>query len=154
LRTLAFPLVFLLFALPLPGSITRPLQVRLQDATTSMADAALPALGIPVERAGYVLQLPSGDLGVVEACSGVRSVTAIVAVAALVAYLRGFGIVRGVIFVLLSLPVVALANAVRVILNGALQEWVGTWVNEGATHEALGVGALLLALWGVLVISK
>jgi EpsI family protein len=154
LRALAFPLMFVLFALPLPNSLTRPLQVRLQDATTAMAETVLTGVGIPVERAGYVLQLPSGDLGVVEACSGVRSVTAIVAVAALVAYLRGFGVVRGVIFVLLSLPIVALANAARVILNGALQEWVGTWVNEGAAHEALGVVALLIALWGVLIMSQ
>jgi EpsI family protein len=154
LRALAFPLAFVLFALPLPSSITRPLQVRLQDATTATAQVALRGLGIPVERAGYVLQLPSGDLGVVEACSGVRSVTAIVAVAALVAYLRGFRIIRGVIFCLLSLPIVALANAVRVILTAALQEWVGTWVNEGTTHEALGVVALLFALWAVLLLSK
>src|SRR5438552_3761099 len=109
LRALVFPLAFLLFALPLPTSLTRPVQSKLQDATTTMADAALSALGIPVERAGYVLQLPSGDLGVVEACSGVRSVTAIVAVAALVAHVRRFGMIRGVIFVLLALPVVALA---------------------------------------------
>src|SRR5262245_16916776 len=154
LRVLAFPLAFLLFALPLPSSFTRPLQTRLQDATTAMAEGALTALGIPVERTGYVLQLPSGELGVVEACSGVRSVTAIIAVTALVAYIRGFGIVRGAIFVLLALPIVALANAVRVILNGALQEWVGTWVNEGATHEALGVVALLVALWAVLIVSQ
>jgi EpsI family protein len=154
LRALAFPLAFLLFALPLPTSITRPLQVRLQDATTSMADAALSAIGIPVERAGYVLQLPSGDLGVVEACSGVRSVTAIIAVAALVAYVRGFGMIRGLLLVILALPIVAFANAVRVILNGALQEWVGTWVNEGVTHEALGVIALLVALWAVLLVSQ
>jgi len=154
LRALTFPLAFLLFALPLPNSITRPMQTRLQDATTSMAEGALTALGIPVERAGFVLQLPSGELGVVEACSGVRSVTAIIAVAALVAYVRGFGIVRGAVFVLLALPIVALANAFRVILNGALQEWVGTWVNEGAAHEALGVVSLLVALWGVLVVSQ
>src|SRR5207244_4037301 len=124
----------------------------LQDGTTTVAAATLPALGIPTARAGHVLRLPSGELGVVEACSGVRSVTAILAVAVLLAYLRRLGLVRGACFVLLALPVVGLANAARVTLDGALQEWIGPWVNEGAVHELIGVGVLLAALWGVLLL--
>jgi EpsI family protein len=153
LRAIAFPLLFLLFALPLPQRIQNALQGHLQEATTTFAAAALPRLGIPAERSGFVLRLTTGELGVVEACSGVRSVTAIIAVAALLAYLRGFGVVRGVVLVLLALPVIALANAVRVVLSGLLQESLGLWVNQGAAHEALGAVTLLVGLAGVLTLS-
>ncbi len=57
LRRFAFPLVFVLFALPIPNRILVPLQFALQSATTSAAAAALPALGVSVERNGFVLQL-------------------------------------------------------------------------------------------------
>jgi EpsI family protein len=153
LRAVAFPLAFLLFALPVPQRAQDGLQRRLQEGTTTCAAAVLPRLGVPVERSGFVLRLPSGELGVVEACSGVRSVTAIVAVAALVAHVRGFGWVRGVLFVLLSLPVIALANAVRVVLSGLLQEYLGPWVNEGVAHEVLGWVTLLSGLAGVLALA-
>jgi exosortase/archaeosortase family protein len=148
-----FALLFLLFALPPPVRVRLAFQAPLQEATATCAAAVLPLLGIPVERNGFVLRLPSGELGVVEACSGVRSVTAVVAVAALVAHVRGFGVLRGVVFVLLALPVVALANAVRVALSGVLQEALGPWVHEGAAHEALGVVTLLAGLAGVLALS-
>src|SRR5438552_3730085 len=83
---------------------------------TVAAGAALRLFHIPVERTGFVLVLPSGGLDVVEACSGVRSGAAITAVAALLAYLRGFGFGRGAAFVLLSLPVMVAANTGRLVL--------------------------------------
>src|SRR5205085_355239 len=87
LQRLAFPLAFVLFALPIPARVLIPVQSLLQSATTSAAATVLPWLGVPVERAGYLLMLPGGDLRVAEACSGVRSITALTAIAAFVAYL-------------------------------------------------------------------
>jgi EpsI family protein len=146
LRLLAFPLAFLLFALPIPNRILVPLQFALQSATTAAAAAALPILGVPVERSGFVLSLPNGDLGVAEACSGVRSVTALTAIAAFVAWWRGFGFLRGAALVGLSVPVIAGVNAVRVIISGLLQEYVGAEYLRGHWHEALGVAMVLFGL--------
>jgi EpsI family protein len=152
-RPLTFPLLFLLFALPLPTSALDLLQGRLQSITSSSAARMLMMVGVNVQQKGNILSLPSGDLGVVEACSGVRGVTAIVAVAALVAYLRGFGPVRGVLLTLLALPVIAVSNIVRVFLSAVLQEWLGPWVNQSWPHELLGVVTLLVGLAGVLAVS-
>jgi EpsI family protein len=154
LRRLAFPLVFVLFALPIPNRILVPLQFYLQSATTWAAAGALPALGIPVVRSGFVLGLPGGDLGVVEACSGVRSVTALTAIAAFVAHWNGFGLVRGLILLGLSVPVIAAVNAARVVISGLLQEHVGPEAIAGVWHEVLGVAMVLLGLLLVLGLAK
>lgn len=146
LRRLAFPLGFLLFALPVPNRILVPLQFLLQSATTSAAAWALPLCGVPVERNGFVLGLASGDLGVAEACSGVRSVTALTAIAAFVAWWRGFGFRRGLALVALAVPVIAGVNAVRVVVSGLLQEHAGPDYVRGAWHDGLGVGMVLLGL--------
>jgi EpsI family protein len=146
LRRLAFPLGFVLFALPIPNRVLVPLQSALQSATTSAAAWALPLLGVPVERNGFVLSLPSGDLGVAEACSGVRSVTALTAIAAFVGWWRGFGFARGAALVALSVPVIAGVNAVRVVVSGLLQEHAGPEYVRGNWHEALGVAMVLLGL--------
>lgn len=153
LRLLAFPLCFLLFALPIPNRILVPLQFALQSATTAASAAVLPILGVPVERNGFVLSLPNGDLGVAEACSGVRSVTALTAIAAFVAWWRGFGLLRGLILVVLSVPIIASVNAIRVILSGLIQEHIGAEYVRGNWHEALGVAMVLLGLLLIVLLA-
>jgi EpsI family protein len=154
LRAVAFPLLFLLFALPPPVTTQNALQGQLQRTTTTAAAKMLTVLGIPVQQKGHILSLPSGDLGVVDACSGVRGVTAIIAIAALVAHLRGFGFCRGMVLTALALPIIAASNFLRVVLSGLLQEWLGAWIHQGVAHEALGVVTLLIGLAGVLMVSQ
>jgi exosortase len=143
---LRFPMLFPFLALPLPGRVINPLQAVLQDWTTWLAAGGLSGLGITVHRDGFVLALPGGDLGVVEACSGIRSVTALVAIACFIAHVRGFGLTRGILTVVLAIPVIILVNAIRVIITGLLQEYVGRDVIEGWRHELLGFVMVLVGL--------
>jgi EpsI family protein len=153
LRRLAFPLVFILFALPVPNRVLVPLQFYLQSATTSASAWGLGLFGIPVERTGFILNLPSGDLGIAEACSGVRSVTALTAIAAFVGWWKGFGPGRGVALVGLSIPLIAAVNAVRVVVSGLLQEYAGAEYARGHWHEGLGVGMVLLGLGLIVLVA-
>jgi EpsI family protein len=90
---------------------------------------------------------------VAEACSGVRSVTALTAIAAFVAWWRGFGLLRGLLLVVLSVPVTASVNAVRVVISGLLQEHVGAAYVRGYWHEALGVAMVLLGLLLIVLLA-
>ena len=152
-RLLIFPVAFTFFTLPVPDMVMAPLQRVLQEGTTSSAAAALSWCGISVQRHGFVLRLPSGDLGVVEACSGVRSVSALTAIAVFVAYLRGLGIIRGTVLLAMSFGVIVVSNALRVIACGLLMENVGRWAIEGWYHEALGISVVLIGLALIVVIS-
>ena len=154
LHRLAFPLGFVLFALPVPNRLLGPLQFALQSATTAAAAAALPVCGVPVERHGFVLSLPDGDLGVAEACSGVRSVTALVALAAFVAWHAGFTFRRGVALVVLTVPLIAAVNAVRVVVSGLLHAYVDPELIRGNWHEALGIAMIFLGLGGILGLAR
>jgi EpsI family protein len=154
LRVVAFPLVFTLFALPIPLRILLPLQDGLQQVTTTVSYHALTGLGYEVVREEYVLALPGGRLRVEEACSGVRSLTALTAIAAFVAYLRGFGPVRGSLLVLLAIPVVAAVNVLRVVLSGAIQEGIGQEYIQGNWHEGLGFAMVLLGLVLILGVAR
>src|SRR4029079_12164262 len=95
LRRLAFPLVLLLLAVPLPAvllnQIAFPLQLlasRAGEAVVSAAGipglrgpspaaAVVSAAGIPLRREGTVLILPTTKLEVVQACSGIRSLASL-----------------------------------------------------------------------------
>jgi len=154
LRLFAFPLAFSLLALPLPHRVEMPLQQNLKEATTTLAESGLRASGITVQRKGFELYLPSGGLEVVEACSGVRSVTALLAIAVFVSHLRGFGLLRGLLIIGLALPVIAAVNALRIMLTGWIQEAFGPQMVQGAPHEILGVIMVLVGLGMVLLISQ
>jgi EpsI family protein len=147
-RRLAFPPLFLAFALPLPTMMLAPLQALLQGLTTSVSHLLLRLLSQTVERPGdgFVLRMPGGDLGVAEACSGVRSLTALTALAAFVAFRKGFGPVRGTALVALSIPIVVVVNVIRVVLSGLIQEYIGPEYIRGHWHEALGLVMVLVGL--------
>ncbi len=153
-RHFAFPILFVFFALPLPARILGPLQNLLQDATTTIAAAALPRIGLPVERSGFILHLSAGDLGVAEACSGVQSLTALTALAAFVAYWKRFGPFRGTGLTLLTVPVVVLVNALRVILSGSIQDAAGRKYILGEWHDALGFALIFVGPAAVVGIAR
>jgi len=153
-RTALFPLVFVLFALPIPLRLLVPLQDVLQDITTKLAYHTFAALGFTVVRTEFVLELPGGRLRVEEACSGVRSLTALTAIAAFVAFLKGFGPLRGLLLLALSIPVVMAVNVLRVILSGFIQEGFSSNYIKDEWHEALGFAMVFVGLGIILLIAR
>jgi EpsI family protein len=153
-RLMIFPIAFCFLALPTPDRLQTPLQSQLKEYTTAATAAVLPAIGIPAERHGNVLKLKSGQLGVVDACSGVRSVTALTAIALFVAYLRGFSLWRGVLLVIATMGIVVVSNSIRVIVTGILQETVGPHMAQGWAHEVLGYLVILVGLALIVGISS
>jgi EpsI family protein len=154
LNAIRFPLFFVSLALPIPSRINTPLQEQLQNWTTTLAHNSLHYWGFDVVREGFVLRLPHGDLGVVEACSGIRSVTALTAIAVFLAHLRGFRLGRGVVTVALAIPIIVLVNGVRVFLTGLLQEYVGREMVLGWKHEALGFALIFVGLGLIVWMTK
>jgi len=156
LRHFAFPVLFVWFALQPPTMLLNPLQARLQAATTSSAESCLKTIGYEVKRPGmsYELLLPGGNLGVVETCSGVRSLTALTALAAFIAFWRSFGPVRGFALLVLSIPVVVATNILRVILSGIIQENFGQEAIRGTNHEILGFMMIFVGLGLIVMIAN
>lgn len=114
LRTLAFPLLLLATMVPLPvivfNALAQPLQLFASQASTRIAQL----LGTSVYQDGNVIQLASTTLGVEEACSGLRSLAALVVMALLVGFLQCTRPITRLILLALSLPIAVLVNVIRV----------------------------------------
>lgn len=108
-RYLAFPLGFLLLAVPVGEALTHPLMNFTADFTVGM----LRLTGIPVYRDGTFFSLPSGDWSVIEACSGIRYLLASVTLGMLFAYLTYRSLWKRVAFVGFAFLVPILANGLR-----------------------------------------
>jgi exosortase len=154
LKWIVFPVFFVLFALPLPDPILLPLRTFLQKLATHFSTMLFRGAGFDVATQGFEIHLPSGPLEVVEACSGIRSLTALTAIAAFVAYYRGMGWFKGLLLFSCSLPVVFLCNSLRIFFTGLLQEKAGREYTQGYYHDALGGVMVLLGMGLLLLISE
>lgn len=153
LRAVAFPLAYLLFMVPLPAPALNQIAFPLQLQAARLATATLDVLNVPVLREGNIIDLPSMRLEVAEACSGIRSLISLLALAVIYAYFahRKWG--ARVALALSAIPIALVANAARVALTGVLVETVDPRVALGFYHTFSGVVIFGLA-FGLLALES
>ena len=145
LKVLAFPIGFLLFMIPLPAIVVNAIAFPLQLFAAKTATYCLDTFGIPVLREGNVIVLASTRLEVAEACSGIRSLQALVALGTVFAYFSQTLLWKRWVLVTLSIPIAIAANAVRVSGTGVLAHYWGTEAAQGFYHTFEGWLIFLVA---------
>lgn len=150
LRLIAFPLLLLLLVIPLPAIVINRVAFPLQLLASGAAEGVLSAAGVPVLREGNVLVLPHASLEVAQACSGIRSLASLIALALIVGRvrLRGDGSWTGAraLLALLAIPIAVLANVLRVAGTGFAAAWIGPQAAEGFFHAFSGWLMFVVAL--------
>jgi exosortase len=161
LRALSFPLAFLLFAIPIPTIIYNEIVFPLQFIASRFATGILEMLNLfPIMREGNVLIMPGMRLEVVEACSGIRSLMSLLALAAGYGYLAEKSVpVRWFMF-LAMIPLAIISNGTRVMITALMTNYIGPRAAEGFMHEFSGwvifvvATALFLALHSLTVVIR
>ena len=133
-RQLAFPLLFILFAVPFGDVFIDPLI----NITADFTVRAIEATGIPIYREGNNFTLPSGNWSVVEACSGVRYLISSVTLGSLYAYLTYRSPWRRDLFVLMSIIVPIVANGLRAYMIVMIGHLSGMTLAVGVDHLIYG----------------
>jgi exosortase len=154
LRSMAFPIGYLLFMIPLPGIVYFQLTFPLQLWASRMAASGLVALGIHTVREGNLLMLPNCTLNVVEACSGIRSLLSLLAAAVAYGYLAEPRIWKRLALAVVSIPIAIASNGLRLVATGVLSYFYGPRVDSGAVHLALGLGFFALAFLSILLVHR
>lgn len=144
-RLLAFPLVFLLFMVPLPATVFYAVASPLQSLAARNAASMLDLLGVPVLLDGNVIHLSQISLGVTEACSGIRSLISLLAVAVAWASLTIPGICGKILLVVATVPITVVANAGRVVVTGLIGQSFGVQYARGFFHSFSGWVIFLFA---------
>ena len=148
-RIAAFPLGFLMFAIPLNilDSVGFWLRLGVIDATARLAHVA----GVDLLRSGTQLLAPDGrfQYDVAAACSGVRSLMALAALSLLVGYLNFTTTWRRGVMLLLCFPLTYVGNVVRVALiilaaHGGGPRW------GAIVHDVMGYGVFVIVVGGVM----
>lgn len=143
MRALVAPLGLLLLAIPLPAVLVTHLTMPLQLMASQIAAGVLTLCSIPVVREGNLLALPNITLEVAEACSGLRSVTSLISVAAVCGALVPLSPRRTAVLITAAIPVAMVGNGLRVAATGVLTTWFGEVAVRGLFHELTGFVAFL-----------
>ena len=138
LRALAFPLAFLVFMIPLPAIVMNAIAFPLQLFAAQSATFCMEMAGIPVLREGNTIVLTNTTLEVVEACSGIRSLQALLALGAVYGYFTQKAVWKRWALLALSIPIAILANAFRVAGTGFLAYFIGPEAAQGFYHSFAG----------------
>ena len=137
-HALAFPLAFLLFMIPLPAILLNTITLPLQLLATQVSTFALQLVHLPVYREGNIIYLPHTTLEVAEACSGLRSLISLLALAVVFAYITQRRVSTRWLLVLSAVPIALVANACRIWGTGVLAHRYGTQAAEGFYHTFAG----------------
>jgi len=142
----AFPLLFLLFMVPIPG---KALETTIYLLTCGSAEAAygfFKLTGVPVLREGFSFQLPGLNIEVAEQCSGINSSIALF-VASIVAgqlFLRtGW---KKAVLALSIFPITILKNGMRIVTLSLLGAYVDPGILSSDLHRKGGIPFFIIAL--------
>ena len=146
MSVIAGPMAYLILMIPIPAIIYDAAAFPLKLFVTKVSVGFMKAVGIMVVREGNVMIFPNITLEVVNACSGLRSLTSLMAVG--LAYVMLFVKTRRhqLVLVAMIFPIALLANMVRVIGTGILAQYFGAAAAEGFFHEFAGLVIFLASL--------
>jgi exosortase len=144
-RAILFPWAFLFLMIPIPAIIFNQVTFPLQLLASKVASTMLSWMGVPVLREGNIIVLPTMELEVAEACSGIRSLMSLLTLAVIYGYLMESRNSVRVLLALASIPIAVAANSFRIVGTGLLVQYWDPAKAQGFFHEFSG--------WLIFVIS-
>ena len=140
LRRFAFPILFLAFAVPLPGFILDAATGPLKTLVSTTVQVMLATLGYPAEREGVTLWIGDHQLLVADACSGLNSLYSLLALGLLYTNVVGRrSWTRTALVLAAMVPIAVVANMLRVFVLVLVTVHAGEEVAQGWIHAALGM---------------
>src|ERR1039458_4166397 len=150
LKVTFIPIIFLVFAIPLPYVVDAALSFRLQLISSELGTFFIRMFQIPVYLEGNVIDLGNYKLQVVEACSGLRYLYPLMSLGFLAAYLFHAPLWQRALVLLSTIPITIVMNSFRIGLVGVLVNYWGPQDADGFLHMFEG-WIIFLACSGLLV---
>ena len=147
LKSIWFPLFFMLFMMPLPGALVDMLTQPMKMAVSYAAEHVLYSMGYPVARTGVILQIGPYQLLVADACAGLHTLFTLEALGLLyLNIVRTASVLRNAGLAILIVPISFGANVIRVVVLSLVTYHLGDEAGQGFLHGFAGMVLFLSAL--------
>jgi exosortase len=145
LALLWFPVVFLLFMIPIPPSITQSISLRVKLLATDSAVRLARLFTLPMVRDGSYVHFGNDQLLVGEVCGGLRSLIALIAFGALMSYISKTRLWARLLILLIAGPVAIVANMLRIFGLCVVAYFHGSQMATGRFHDVSGILIFVVA---------
>lgn len=148
-RRFIFPTLFLATAIPWPTSMETFLVQGMMRLNAEIAAEFVSLCGVPAIAKGNVIELPTGLLGVNEACSGIRSLQSTLMASIFLGGLYQLSTPARIALTAMGVGIAFVLNIVRTVFLS----WQGAFHGIEATekwHDSAGfaiLGGVLVCLW-------
>lgn len=153
-RICSFPLLFLIFMIPVPeqifAALTNPLQFIVTKITVSLASM----MGVIIYREGNVIHLSDMTFQVVQACSGLRSIMTMLTLGAILGYFTLRSSLLRLILVVAGVPIAIAVNIFRVFTMVIAYNYFKFNLTEGTPHTILGLLVFALGFVFFIIFQK
>ena len=139
------PFVLLALSIPLPEIVLNRIALPLQFLASKIGASLLAWRQIPVLLTGNVIRIPRHELFVAEACSGLRSLTALISLGVLLGAIVLRHPLSRLFLLAVVIPVAIVLNGVRVFLTGFLVYFIDPALGEGFMHKTEGMAVFIVA---------
>lgn len=154
LRALWFPILFVAFMVPLPGTLVEALTGPLKRSVSEITVQILRHADYPVAREGVVITIGQYQLLVADACSGLNSMFSLSALGVLFMFqMARTSVLHNAVILASILPIAFAANIVRVLVLILVTYHFGDEAGQGFLHGSAGMVLLLAALCGLLLMD-
>jgi exosortase B len=147
LKVVWFPLFFMLFMIPLPGTLVIVLTMPMKMAVSYVTEHILYWANYPIARNGVILQIGQYQLLVADACAGLQTLLTLEALGLFyLNVVRHTSVFRNVMLAIFIIPISFSANVIRVITLTLITYYLGEAAGQGFLHGFAGMVLFVTAL--------
>jgi exosortase len=141
-----FPLLFLIFVIPIPSTIMDSIIYFLRVGSTEFTNLLFMATGVPFIREGFVFHMPTLSVEVAPQCSGIRSGLALFITCLLAGHMFLNTWWKKVILVIVAIPMTMFKNGIRIVSLTLLGTYVDPRILQSSLHREGGIPFFIVAL--------
>lgn len=153
-KILLTPLFLFAVLIPVPNQLYVHATFPLQLMVSQVSEIIIQWFGVPAFRDGNIITTPDTSFAVVDACSGLRSMIALITLSIIIGFFSLSKKISKLLLITASIPTAILINIIRVVTIIAAMHFLNIDLTKGIMHTIAGVLIFFMAVFILYLLQR